>query len=137
MPFKLLAALAALEALALLAYAVIVMVSAVSGNKYGVLGDSTSAVIIEIAIFTVFGLGLLKVAHGWIRMSRWARGPFIMAQLIGLLAGLSFAFSGASEQLWPGLILAVPSIIGLVLSFNPVVLHAYSDSYRRPGSDVD
>ncbi|MDP2012703.1 MAG: hypothetical protein Q8L05_00595 [Actinomycetota bacterium] len=136
-PFLLLGALAALEGLALLAYAVIVAINAVSGSSYGVIGNSTSAMIIEISIFTVLGLGLLKVAHGWIRMSRWARGPFIMAQLIGLMAGISFIFSGASEQVVPGLVLAIPSVLGLVLSFSPVVLQTYSASYTRPGSDVD
>ncbi|MDO8732529.1 MAG: hypothetical protein Q7L55_08165 [Actinomycetota bacterium] len=134
--FIFLGALAALEGLALLAYAIVVGINVVSGGSYGVIGNSTSAMVIEIAIFTLLGLGLVKVAFAWIRMSRWARGPFIMAQLIGLLAGISFVFSGFEEQLLPGLMLAVPSILGLILSFNPSVLRTYSDSYRRPGSDV-
>lgn len=136
-PFVLLGALAALEGLALLVYAAIVTVNAVSGSTFGVIGNSTSAMVIEISIFAVLGLGLLKIAHGWIRMSRWARGPFIMAQLIGLLAGISFVFSGASEQVLPGLMLAVPAVLGLILSFNPLVLQTYSASYKRPGSDID
>jgi hypothetical protein len=135
-PFIYLSVLSALEGLALLTYAIIVMINAVTGGTYGVIGNSTTAMVIEIAIFVVLGLGLLKVAHGWLRMSRWARGPFIMAQLIGLLAGISFAFSGASEQVLPGLILAIPAVLGLILSFNPVVLQTYSDTFRRPGSDV-
>lgn len=119
----------------MLSYGFIVTISAVTGGSYGVIGNSTSAMVIEIAIFVVLGLGLVMIARGWFRMSRWARGPFIMAQLIGLLAGISFAFSGASEQVLPGLILAVPSALGIILSFHPVVLRTYSDSYRRPGSD--
>lgn len=134
-PFVLLSILAALEGLALLGYAFVVTINAVTGGSYGVIGNSTSAMVIEIAIFVLLGLGLLMIARGWIRMSRWARGPFLMAQLIGLLAGISFAFSGASEQVLPGMILAVPSVLGVILSFNPVVLRTYSDSYRRPGSD--
>ena len=136
-PFILLGALAALEGLALLVYALVVTISAVSGGTYGVLGSSTSALIIEIAIFALLGLGLLAVARAWIRMSRWARGPFIMAQLIGLLAGFSFAFSGESGELVPGLILAVPAVVGLILTFNPQVLQTYSETYRRPGSTID
>ncbi len=133
--FILLGALAGLEGLAMLVYAGIVTVNAVSGGTYGVIGNSTSAMVIEIAIFVVLGLGLLAIARAWVRQSRWARGPFIMAQLIGLLAGASFIFSGASEQVLPGLLLAVPAVLGLILSFNPVVLQAYSASYRRPGAE--
>ena len=125
-PFILLGALAALEGLALLVYALVVTISAVSGGTYGVLGSSTSALIIEIAIFALLGLGLLAVARAWIRMSRWARGPFIMAQLIG-----------ESGELVPGLILAVPAVVGLILTFNPQVLQTYSETYRRPGSTID
>ncbi len=136
-PFIALGLLALLEGLALLIYAVVVTIHAASGSTYGVIGNSTSAMVIEIAIFAVLGLGLLKVAHAWLGMSRWARGPFIMAQLIGLLAGISFIFSGATEQLLPGLLLAVPSVLGLILSFHPVVLQTYSATYRKPGSHVD
>jgi len=60
----------------------------------------------------------------------------VLAQLLGLLAGASFAFSGSSGDLLAGLVLAVPSLLGLVLSFNPVVLRTYSESYRRPGSGI-
>lgn len=133
-PFLLLSALAALEGLALLAYALIVTVNAISGSTYGVIGNSTSAMIIEIAVFAVFGLGMLAVAYGWFRMNRWARGPFLTAQLIGLLAGI---FSGDSVPALPRLILIVPSAFGLILSFNPTVLQTYSASYRRPGSEVE
>ena len=136
-PFILLSVLAALEGLALLALAGVVAVVAVSGGSYGVVGSTTSAMIIVISIFTVFGLGLLLVARAWMRMSRWARGPFMLAQLIGLLVGISFAFSGESGQLAPGLLLLVPSAFGLILSFNPKVLQVYASTYRRPGSPVD
>ncbi len=134
--FIVLAALAALEGIALLAYAIVVSVNALTGGSYGAVGNSTSAIVIEIVIFVLLGAGLIKIALGWLGMSRWARGPFIMAQLVALLAGASFIFSGASEQVLPGIILAVPSILGLILAFNPAVLRTYSESYRRPGSDV-
>jgi len=135
--FVLLAALAALEGLAMIGYAGVVAFNAISGASYGVIGNSTSAMVIEIVIFAVLGLGLLAVARGWLRMSRWARGPFILAQLLGLLAGASFAFGGGSSgDVLAGMILGVPSLVGLVLSFNPVVLRSYSESYRTPGSDL-
>jgi peptidoglycan/LPS O-acetylase OafA/YrhL len=133
-PFRILAVIAALEGLALLVNGVLVAVSGLTGGSYGATGDSTTATIIEVVIFLVLGAGLLVVASGWYRAQRWARGPFVLAQLIGLFAGVSFIFSGDSAAVMPGLVLAVPSLIGLVVTFSPGVVRTFSQSYQRPGS---
>ncbi|MFA7324230.1 MAG: hypothetical protein WC005_07725 [Candidatus Nanopelagicales bacterium] len=134
--FLVLTLIAGLEGLGLLVNGALVAISVLTGGTYGATGDSTTATVIEILIFVVLGLGLLKVAAGWHAMRRWARGPFVLAQLIGVFAGLSIVFSGASEAIVPGLVLALPSLVGLVVTFSPGVVRTFSDSYQRPGSGI-
>lgn len=133
-PFVILTVIAALEGFALIINGVLVAISGLTGGSYGATGDSTTATLIEIVIFLVLGAGLLVVASGWYRARRWARGPFVLAQLIGLFAGASFIFSGDSAAITPGLILAVPSLAGLVITFSPGVVRTFAQGYERPGS---
>lgn len=133
-PFLILTVIAALEGVALIVNGLLVAVSGLTGGSYGATGDSTTATVIEVVIFLVLGAGLLVVAQGWRTVRRWARGPFVLAQLIGLFAGGSFVFSGDSAAIVPGLVLAVPSAIGLVVTFSPGVVRTFAEGYQRPGS---
>lgn len=135
-PYLLLALIAALEGLALLVNGAIAVISAITGSSHGAQGADSSAVLIEIVIFVVFGVGLLIVAKGWYSMKRWARSPFVLAQLIGLLGGASMVFDSSAASKLPGLFLAVPALIGLIVTFSPAVLRASAAQYSRPGSDI-
>ena len=135
-PYLLLALIAALEGIALLVNGAIAVYSALTDGSYGTQGEDSSAILIEIVIFVVFGIGLLMVAKGWFTMKRWARSPFILAQLIGLFGGGSMVFDSSASSKIPGLLLAVPALIGLVLTFSPAMVRATAEQYKQPGSDI-
>lgn len=135
-PYLLLALIAALEGIALLFNGAIAVYSAVTDGTYGAQGSDSSAILIEIVIFVVFGVGLLIVAKGWFTMKRWVRSPFVLAQLIGLFGGASMVFDSAASSKVPGLLLAVPALIGLVVTFSPAMVRATAAEYKRPGSDI-
>ena len=135
-PYLLLALIAALEGIALLVNGAIAVYSALTDGSYGTQGEDSSAILIEIVIFVVFGIGLLIVAKGWFTMKRWARSPFILAQLIGLFGGGSMVFDSSASSKIPGLLLAVPALIGLVLTFSPAMVRATAEQYKQPGSDI-
>ncbi|CAB4889638.1 MAG: hypothetical protein F2923_01410 [Actinobacteria bacterium] len=120
-----LAFIAGLEGAALLATAVVSVVQALSGTSYGARGDDSSAIILEVVIFTVFGLGLLVVAKGWYSRKRWARSPFVLAQLLGLAIGI---WSDTQLVLRLGFIL--PAVLGLIITFSPAVLRDSSQAYK-------
>ena len=135
-PYLLLALIAALEGIALLVNGAIAVYSALTDGSYGTQGEDSSAILIEIVIFVVFGIGLLMVAKGWFTMKRWARSPFILAQLIGLFGGGSMVFDSSASSKIPGLLLAGPALIGLVLTFSPAMVRATAEQYKQPGSDI-
>jgi peptidoglycan/LPS O-acetylase OafA/YrhL len=135
-PYLLLALIAAVEGIALLINGAIAVFSAITGGTRGAQGTDSSAIIIEILIFAIFGVGLLIVAKGWFTMKRWARSPFVLAQLIGLFGGGSMVFDSSTSSKVPGLLLAVPAIIGLAVTFSPAMLRASAAEYKRPGSDI-
>ena len=135
-PYLLLALIAALEGIALLVNGAIAVYSALTDGSYGTQGEDSSAILIEIVIFVVFGIGLLIVAKGWFTMKRWARSPFILAQLIGLFGGGSMVFDSSASSKIPGLLRAVPALIGLVLTFSPAMVRATAEQYKQPGSDI-
>ena len=135
-PYLLLALIAALEGIALLVNGAIAVVKAATDSSYGTQGSGSSAIIIEVFIFAVLGIGLLLVAKGWFTMKRWARSPFILAQLIGLFGGGSMVLDSSASSKVPGLLLAVPAIIGLAVVFSPAMVRATAAEYKRPGSGI-
>lgn len=124
-PYLLLALIAGLEGLALLVTGLVAVMHALSGTSYGARGDDSSAIILEVVIFLVFGLGLLVVAKGWYSMKRWARSPFVLAQLIGLAIGI---WSDTELALRSAFI--IPAVLGLIITFSPAVLRDSSQAYK-------
>jgi len=124
-PYLALALIAGLEGVALLVTAVVAVFQALSGTSYGARGDDSSAIILEVVIFLVFGLGLLVVAKGWYSKQRWARSPFVLVQLIGLSIGI---WSDTQLALRLGFI--IPAVLGLIITFSPAVLRDSSQAYK-------
>lgn len=124
-PYLALALIAGLEGVALLVTAVVAVFQALSGTSYGARGDDSSAIILEVVIFLVFGLGLLVVAKGWYSKQRWARSPFVLVQLIGLAIGI---WSDTQLALRLGFI--IPAVLGLIITFSPAVLRDSSQAYK-------
>jgi Na+-driven multidrug efflux pump len=121
--FAALSAIAFVEGLALVCYGLFDMVEAI---RIGVTGptdvSNTPALVLQIVLFLVFGAGLLWVARGWWRGRRWARAPFLLAQLIALVVGIPLAQSAGSIERWVGIALTLAAAVGLVLVFTPGVI---------------
>ncbi len=129
-PYLVLTLISALEGVALLVIGIFAVVNSITGTSYGVKGDDSSAIVLEVVIFLVFGVGLLVVAKGWYSMQRWSRSPFVLAQLIGLAIGI---WSDTGIALRLGFI--IPAVLGLVVTFSPEVLRNSSQAYKSPPSE--
>jgi hypothetical protein len=126
-PLAALAAIALMEGVGLVGYAVFLLVEAV---RLGATGpsdvSSVPAIALQIALFVIFGAGLLWVARGWWASRRWARAPFLLAQLMALVIGIPLAQSEGSERL-VGIVLSLMAAVGLVLTFTPAVMRALEE----------
>ena len=82
------------------------------------------AIALQVVIFVVFGAALAVVARGWQRAQRWARAPFIVAQVLGLAIGIPLAQSAGSVERIVGVGTALVCVIGIVLALTPQVSRA-------------
>lgn len=127
-PFVALTAIALVEGAALLGYGLYDLVQAV---RVGVTGpadvSNVPALVIQIAIFLLFGLALLWVAQGWWRVRRRARAPFLLAQFFALVVGIPLAQASGSVERVVGIALCLMAGIGIALTFTPAVMHALED----------
>lgn len=117
-----LAITALLEGLGFLAAAV---TTAIATLRSGFTGpsevSSAQGFVLELVIFTVFGLALVATARGWLRARRWARSVHVLAQLLILVVAVPSL--GAVEPVqqvvaWVATLLAAGT---LVLAFLPAV----------------
>jgi len=84
--------------------------------------------------FVLLGLGLGFCAWGLSRLHGWARGPALLAQLIGL--GLAWNFRG--DETWPITVaLAVPSVVVLAGMLHPASMAALDPHGPADGSGQD
>jgi hypothetical protein len=122
---RVLAAISLVEAIGLLAYGIY---EAVQGVLVGATGpaevSNVPAIIVQVLIFAVLGVGMAYVGRGWWRRRRWARAPFILAQLIGLLVGIPIAQTPGTGPRIAGLALTVLAICGIVVALTPAVTRA-------------
>lgn len=120
-----LAVIAFLEGVALAIYSVFDLVEALRLGATGPADVSNGpAIVLQILIFALFGAGLIIVAWGWWHARRWARGPFVLAQLIGLVVGIPLASSEGSIERAIGIAVTVMAIAGIVISLTPAVTRA-------------
>lgn len=103
-------------------YAILIVVGVA---RFGVSGPrevaNASGVTLEVVIFLFFGLGMLLVAGGWFAAKRWARAPFLLAQLLALV--VSVPLMGATDpfQKWVAILVTLAAVIGVFLAFTPSV----------------
>lgn len=112
------AVIAALQGIGLLVYAGF---DAVQAIRIGPTGpeevSNTPAIILLILLTASFGVGLLLVAWGWWNGAGWARGPFVFAQILGLLIGYQVAQTeGGGLARWIGIAIALSAALGIVLA---------------------
>jgi hypothetical protein len=119
---RLLGAISGVQGVFYLVYAVLVVVGIA---RFGLNGPSevanTPGIIMEVVIFVVFGTGMIAVSWGWLTSKRWARAPFLLAQLLALV--VSVPLIGATETLQRSvaILVTLAAIIGIFLAFTPRV----------------
>lgn len=117
-----LAVMAGLEGLALLVYAVLDIVVVIGEGLTGPEEVSNPVAFgMQVVIFIALGAGLLVLARGWWNCRRWVRGPFILAQLLGLVVGVPLL---QSDLPLVGGVIVVITLVSLVVSLLPPVTHA-------------
>jgi len=127
-PFIALAAIAAFEGAAMLAYGTYDAIQALRLGATGPADVSNGpALAIQTALWVAFGLGMLWIARGWWQQRRWARAPFVLAQLIAGFVGFDLAGAAGSVEHWAGVAICLLAAIGLVLVFSPPVIRVYSE----------
>ncbi len=119
---RLLGAISALEGVFYLANALFVVIGI---SREGLTGpaevSNAPGVTLEVIIFGTFGVGMVVVAVGWFRSRRWARAPFVLAQILALV--ISIPLLGATDALQQTAAVAVTVVTaaGLFLAFTPRV----------------
>jgi hypothetical protein len=103
-------------------YAILIVVGVA---RFGVSGPSevanASGVTLEVVIFLFFGLGMLLVAGGWFAAKRWARAPFLLAQLLALVVSIPLIGATDAFQKWVAILVTLAAIVGIYLAFTPAV----------------
>ena len=122
-PLAALAVIALVEGLVLVAYGVYALVE---GLRLGATGpdqvSNVPAIALEVLLFALFGVGLVWLARGWWGARRWARAPFVLAQIIALLLGVPLAQADGTERI-VGVAMSLIAVLGIVLVFTPQALH--------------
>ena len=121
-PFVALAGIALIEGVALLGYGLFDAIEAIRVGATGPEDVSNGpAIALQIVLFAIFGAGLVWIARGWWSARRWARAPFLLAQLLALLVGYDIS-QGAGAERFAGVALAIVAALGIVLVFTPAVM---------------
>ena len=112
----------------MLAYAVFDVVESFRTGTSGPSEVSNApAVIVSVLLFLLIGAGLLLVALGWWRGRRWARAPFVLAQLFAVVIGGQLATASGAVERTAGIAVALLALVGLVLTFSPQVTNAITE----------
>ena len=129
LPVVALALISCLQGIALLGYGVFDIVGALTVGISGPAAVSNpTGTVLQILLFLIFGAGLLAVAWGWWQVRRWARAPFVLAQLIALVVGVPLAQAAEESARIPGILLTGIAVAGLVLVFIPKTTKALLES---------
>jgi uncharacterized membrane protein len=87
--------------------------------------SNVPAIVLQIVLFALFGAGLLWIGKGWWAAQRWARAPFLLAQLIGVFIGYELAQSAGPVERFAGIGLCLLAALGIVLAFTPAVIRTF------------
>lgn len=115
-----LAVVAALEGVFFVIYALLVTAGVL---RFGLTGpeavSNTAGVTLEVIIFLFFGCGLLAVAFGWWKTKRWARAPFVLAQLLALVVSVPLMSSTGSTEKIVGAVVTVVAVFAVIVALLP------------------
>ena len=127
-PFIALGVIAGIEGIGLLGYAVF---DVIGGIRIGATGpaavSNVPALILQIAILGAFGAGLVLVGTGWLRARRWARAPFVLAQLFALVIGAPLVTATGGVERIAGVSIILLASTGVVLVFTPAVTRSLAE----------
>ncbi len=131
------AGVAAVQAVGVLVYVAFLAVEAVREGATGPADVSSGAgLVAEIALFAFLGAGLALVAVGLWRARRWARAPYLLGQLFGLVVGFPLVQAADTSPRAAGLGIVAASVLGLGLAFAPSVARALmGESDAGPKTD--
>ncbi len=121
--------LVAAEALALITYGILVIVEVA---RFGLTGpesvSNVPAVVLEIVIFTGFGIALAFTARGLWQARRPARAPAVLAQLIAFVIGGPLAFSDDAGPRIAGIIIVAVAGAATIALLSRGVTQEMDDS---------
>jgi len=96
--------------------------------RFGLTGpeevSNPSALTLQVVMFALFGAALVLVSRGWWRVKRWARAPFVLAQLLVLVVAVPLTSASGSVERISASIGVFMAGIGLVLTFLPSTTRA-------------
>lgn len=112
---KISAPLVALEGLTLTGYGLYLIVQVI---RFGITGpaevSNVPAVVLEILIFSGFGIALLFTARGLWQARRPARAPAVLAQIIAVVVGGPLAASSDAASRVLGIVLVVIAVTTVI-----------------------
>lgn len=119
---RILGSISGVQGIFYVVYAILIVVGIA---RFGVSRPSevanTSGVTLEVVIFLIFGLGMLLVSGGWFASKRWARAPFLLAQLLALVVSVPLIGATDPFQKWVAILVTLAAVIGIFLAFTPTV----------------
>lgn len=120
-----LAFLSIVEGAFFLGYAVFDVVGVL---RFGLTGpeevSNAPALTLQVLMFALFGAALILVARGWWGVKRWARAPFVLAQLLVLVVAVPLTSASGSVERIAASIGVLMAVVGLVLTFLPSTTRA-------------
>jgi len=125
--FLVLTAIAALEGVALVVYGIYDLIQSLRLGATGPADVSNlPALVLQIVIYLVLGVGMLLIADAWRRGRFWQRGAFMLGQIFAVVIGYEFIGPEGGIAWATGALLMVLGVAGLVLVFTPPVLRHFS-----------
>jgi hypothetical protein len=107
--------LGGIEALAITAYAVGIGVAAAQSP------GSVAAAPAEIVLYLIFAAGVAVCVRGLWRHRRWARTPFGVVQIFGLVVGWTLTQGDGDVVHRVGYAVLALSVVGVALVMSPAV----------------
>ena len=120
-----LAVLSVIEGAIFLGYAIFDLIGVL---RFGLTGpeevSNAPAITLQVIMFALFGAALILVARGWWRVKRWARAPFVLAQLLVLVVAVPLTSASGSVERIAASIGVLMAVVGLVFTFLPSTTRA-------------
>lgn len=120
-----LAGISLIEGAFFLGYAVYDLIGAA---RFGLTGpeevSNAPALTLQVLMFVVFGAGILAAARGWWGIKRWARAPFVLAQLLVLVVAVPLMSAAGAVERSVAYVAVAMAVVGLIVTFLPSTTRA-------------